>query len=57
MTSVEMHGQRVGQGLAETQAIAMRKGCDEAVKRIRTERLLDTLCDCPKRRKSRTNLV
>ncbi|ORX35944.1 hypothetical protein BD324DRAFT_629595 [Kockovaella imperatae] len=54
---VTMHGQRISQGLAETPVIATRKACDVAVKRLQAEKLSETLCDCPKRKKSTSKLA
>lgn len=48
---VWLHDVQIGRGEAETPTLAVRKACEEAVKTAKTQKILETLCTCPKKKR------
>lgn len=51
LTAVYLHGQPIGRGESEAATLAVRRACEEAVKRCKGEGLLDSVCTCPRKTK------
>ena len=47
---VIVHGRVLGYGEGDTQVIAMRKACENAVKKVKMGNPLDTVCSCPRKK-------
>lgn len=50
---VVIHGQVVARGEAETIALAVRRACEEALRKAKDEGMVDAVCTCPKKRRGR----